>query len=232
MRVFVGDGWLCRRGSPDFGRGRGGQFRVVVSWSGVRTAGSSLDTERRAPANLAGEVLFCGGPAARRPVLEPTPSPERPPVTAVRQKRILGGVACGRRRIGGHVGAAARGEMATTINDCELVLSLLVSPRGGSIMGGYRFLGLAPQAVLLSPLTRLFPCPALPDGSTVSWIPSTLRALLLNAGGKSDCLGASRSSCPAKELVESGTTSRHRPLADARGSRTAPRTSCQRLLGR
>ena len=38
-----------------------------------------------------GEVWFCEGPTARRPVLEPTPSPERPPVTAVRQKRISEG---------------------------------------------------------------------------------------------------------------------------------------------
>ncbi len=36
-------------------------------------------------------VLFCEGPAARRPVLEPTPTPERPLLTAVRQKQISGG---------------------------------------------------------------------------------------------------------------------------------------------
>ena len=44
---------------------------------------------------VVGEVLFCEGPAARRPALEPTPSPERPLLTALRQKQILG--ARGRR---------------------------------------------------------------------------------------------------------------------------------------
>ena len=52
--------------------------------------GSLLDTDQRAPPNLVGEVLFWEGPAARRPALEATPTPERPLLTAVRQKQILG----------------------------------------------------------------------------------------------------------------------------------------------
>ena len=67
-----------------------------LGWSpqGLRTARASLNTERRARPNLADEVLFCGGPAARLPVLEPTPTPERPQATVVRHKRImlLGGI--------------------------------------------------------------------------------------------------------------------------------------------
>ena len=35
-----------------------------------------------------GEVWFCEGPAARRPVLEPTPTPERPVGDVVRQQKV------------------------------------------------------------------------------------------------------------------------------------------------
>ena len=37
-----------------------------------------------------GEMWFCEGPPARRPVLEPTPTPERASLTAVRQEQISG----------------------------------------------------------------------------------------------------------------------------------------------
>ena len=79
----------------------------------------TLDMDERSFPTLVGEVGFARGPAARGPVLEPTPAPERPLGTVVRQQ--ADSWACrdyGSRRTGlfksSHVNLAGRSACPST----------------------------------------------------------------------------------------------------------------------
>ena len=91
---------LPSRVPGDFGCRRGSQFRMVVLVQGARTTGLLVERFCGAVTLSLAKLWFCEGPPARRPVLEPTPTPERPSLTVVRQEQILGCADSGAQRTG------------------------------------------------------------------------------------------------------------------------------------